>query len=119
MTKKIKIQDEKSKVINQAVKSILSSTNIKDTNDMNALFKDLRSSLINNILEAEINYELGYDKYSRCEKIDDNRRNGSDSKNVIIGDGDEVKINIPRDRYPRVEPVVLYASRLQLNFQLT
>ena len=23
------------------------------------------------------------------------------------------------DRYPRVEPVVLYASRLQLNFQLT
>ncbi|ERK53930.1 hypothetical protein HMPREF9015_00264 [Leptotrichia wadei F0279] len=46
------------------LKTLIEDYNIKDTNDIKDMLKDLLSGTIQTMLEAEIEHELGYAKHS-------------------------------------------------------
>ena len=66
--------------MNPAKKNIVSEL-IKTANDIQEALKDLLGETLQDMLEAEMNEYLGYEKYSRNENVE-NSRNGYKSKKV-------------------------------------
>ena len=58
----------KKKIDNEIFKTLIEDYNIKDTNDIKDMLKDLLSGTIQTMLEAEIEHELGYAKHSMEDK---------------------------------------------------
>jgi putative transposase len=71
----------------------------------NAL-KDLFAETIQEMLEAEMDTHLGYDKHDVKSKQTTNSRNGKSRKTVTSEYGDQ-EIIIPRDRQGEFEPLVV------------
>jgi len=65
--------------------------------------KDLLGDTIQNMLEAELDEHLGYEKYESTEEAKSNYRNGYTSKTLKSSVG-QVEIDIPRDRNAEFEP---------------
>lgn len=61
---------------------------------------------IQEVLNSELDDELGYDKYEQSKKDSDNSRNGFTSKNMKSEFGD-INIKIPRDRIGEFEPQIV------------
>ena len=57
----------KKKIDNEIFKALIEDYNIKDTNDIKDMLKDLLLGTIQTMLEAEIEHELGYAKHSLRE----------------------------------------------------
>ncbi len=57
----------KKKIDNEIFKTLIEDYNIKDTNDIKDMLKDLLLDTIQTMLEAEIEHELGYAKHSLRE----------------------------------------------------
>ena len=72
------------------------------------MFKDV----LQETLEAEMDTQLGYDKYDISEKQTQNSRNGY-SKKTIKSQLGPVELNIPRDRTGEFEPKII--SKYQRN----
>ena len=72
----------KKKIDNEIFKTLIEDYNIKDTNDIKDMLKDLLSGTIQTMLEAEIEHELGYAKHSMKDKTTSNARNGHSKKTV-------------------------------------
>ena len=70
------------------------------------MLKDLFSETIQEILEAELDEHLGYDRYDNQNKRTTNSRNGYRNKNVKSDFG-QVGISIPRDREGSFEPRII------------
>jgi len=68
------------------------------------LFSKLKKQLIERVLKAEIDHELGYQKHSKEDKESLNRRNGSYDKTIIDNNGNKITLEIPRDRDAEFEP---------------
>ncbi|GAB6189759.1 hypothetical protein JCM30566_15010 [Marinitoga arctica] len=58
------------------------------------------------MLKAEMDYELGYEKYLRKNDDNDNYRNGYSKKTVITKNG-EMELTVPRDRNGEFEPQIV------------
>ena len=67
------------------------------------LVRDAFSGIIEDLLRAEMNEHLGYEKSSSSLKQTSNRRNGSLKKTVLTKDG-QIEIEVPRDREGSFEP---------------
>ena len=70
------------------------------------MLKNLFSETIQEILEAELDEHLGYDRYDNQNKRTTNSRNGYRNKNVKSDFG-QVGISIPRDREGSFEPRII------------
>ena len=70
------------------------------------MLKDLFAETIQEMLEAELDEHLGYDRYDIQNKNTTNSRNGHRSKKVRSDFG-EVGISIPRDRQGSFEPRII------------
>ena len=57
----------KKKIDNEIFKTLIEDYNIKDTNDIKDMLKDLLSITIQTMHESEIEHELGYAKHSLRE----------------------------------------------------
>jgi len=71
----------------------------------NAL-KELFADTILEMLEAEMDTHLGYEKHDVKNKQIKNSRNGKSKKSIISEYGDQ-EIQIPRDRQGEFEPLVV------------
>ncbi|WP_240422244.1 transposase, partial [Paenibacillus periandrae] len=71
----------------------------------NAL-KDLFAETLQEMLEAEMDTQLGYDKYDTKNKQTPNSRNGK-SKKTITSEYGEQEIQVPRDRQGEFDPLVV------------
>ena len=91
---------------NEILKKLIEKYDVKTTRDVQEMLKDLFASTINEMLEAELEDNLGYDKYDNKNKNTKNSRNGYRSKKVKYDFG-EIQINIPRDRNGDFEPKVI------------
>jgi len=101
MGKKEKITPERK----EAVKYLLENYDIKTPQDIQVALKDLFKDTIQEMLEAELETNLGHSKYEYgTEK--ENYRNGHSSKTVRSEYG-PVKLEIPRDRNGEFEPSVI------------
>ena len=96
----------KKKIDNEIFKTLIEDYNIKDTNDIKDMLKDLLSGTIQTMLEAEIEHELGYAKHSMKDKITSNARNGH-SKKTVRSEYGNLNLDIPRDRNAEFEPQII------------
>ena len=70
------------------------------------VFARLFSHTLEQMLEAELNEHLGYERYEAIGRNSGNNRNGHYDKKVRASGGD-VKIQIPRDRKGSFEPKIV------------
>jgi transposase-like protein len=77
---------------------------------MKSMFRDV----LQETLEAEMDLELGYDKYDISEKQTSNSRNGY-SKKTVKSELGAIDLNIPRDRNGEFEPKILPKYQRNIN----
>ena len=73
----------KRKIDNEVFKTLIENYNIKSTDDIKDMLKDLLGGTIQTMLEAEIEDNLGYSKHNYKEKITNNSRNGLDQSHMF------------------------------------
>jgi len=95
----------KDKDTKKLAKELLEGKNIKDVAQLQEFLKDVLKSGVETLLEAELDEELGYEKYSN-EGVKDNYRNGKTKKTVRSELG-EIEIEVPRDRNGEFEPKIV------------
>ena len=82
----------------------------RTTGDIQAKLKRLFAGTIEQMLEAEMDEHLGYEKNSVAGNNSGNSRNGY-GKKTIISDYGECEIAVPRDRNGEFEPKVIKNDR--------
>ncbi|MGG1251020.1 IS256 family transposase [Brevibacillus agri] len=80
--------------------------NMKSMEDVQSAIKELFADTIQEMLEAELETELGYAKHDSKNKRTTNSRNGYSKKTVRSEYGD-IDIQVPRDREGEFEPVIV------------
>lgn len=99
----------------EQIKQMIQHYNIKTTDDIKDAFKDMFGEAIQEIMEAELDTHLGYEKHSKSDKTTQNRRNGSSSKILRSSEYGEVPISVPRDRNGEFEPLVVKKNQTNLS----
>ncbi|SRR5574344_41904 len=88
-------------------KELIKKFNITNGNDLNSFMTKLKGNIVQQLLEGEMDFHLGYDKSSHLKKDSDNRRNGyGRSKEVKTKQG-SVIVKTPRDRNGNFEPLIV------------
>ena len=82
--------------------------------DIQELFKDTIAEFMENGLEAELDDQLGYNRYDYKNKNTDNSRNGHSSKTLRTSFGD-IEVSVPRDRKSEFDPKVLRKNQTSVN----
>lgn len=90
----------------EILKRLIEEYDVQTTKDVQEMLKDLFAGTIQEMLEAELEDHLGYERYDNKNKGTSNSRNGYRSKKVKSDFG-EVKLSIPRDRNGDFEPKVI------------
>jgi len=88
------------------LRKLIDERGIKDFDGLHALVKELTSGLIQEIMDAELEDELGYSKCDYRNKQTDNSRNGHFKKTVSSSQG-EIELKVPRDRKGEFEPQIV------------
>jgi len=97
-----------------ALRQLIDERGIRDVAGVQALVKELTSGLIQEIMDAELEDELGYSKYDYKNKQTDNSRNGSYQKTVSSSQGD-IELTIPRDRNGEYEPQIVKRHQMDIS----
>lgn len=79
----------------------------KSKEDFHSFFNDLFKQGVEEMLKAELEAHLGYEKYSKEGYGTGNSRNGSYSKKVKTDSLGDMVLNIPRDRNGEFEPQLI------------
>lgn len=90
----------------ELIKELIKEFDLKDTNDISSMFRELMGDTIQEMLNSELDEELGYEKYNQSNKKTENSRNGFSEKSMRSEHGD-VTIKIPIDRKGEFEPQVV------------
>jgi transposase-like protein len=90
----------------EQIKQLIKEKNLKTVTDVHNALKEMFGETIQRMLEAELENELGYSKYSYKDKKTSNCRNGYSKKDVQTDMG-EVQLQVPRDRKGEFEPIVV------------
>lgn len=94
------------KLFRKHLREFIKENNLVTAEDAQEAVKSLMSQLIGEMLEAELENELGYSRYDYRNKKTDNARNGYSKKTVKSGLG-PLEIKVPRDRNGEFEPIVV------------
>jgi len=86
------------------IQGLFEEYDIETADDIQDALKDLLSGTIQEMLEAEMDNHLGYEKYERSDEK--NYRNGTKSKRVRSKYG-EFEVDVPQDRNSSFDPKVL------------
>jgi transposase-like protein len=98
---------EKERLIPREVtKAFIKENNIKSIPDIQKALKELFGETLQELLEAEMNHNLGYEKNDVECKETENRRNGHSTKTVRSEYG-EIDLEIPRDRDGEFDPIIV------------
>ena len=90
----------------EQIRELIKERNIKTTQDIDDMLKDMFADVIQETLEAELDTELGYPKNGSIPEGGSNRRNGHTEKSVRSSRG-ELSISVPRDRDGDFEPTIV------------
>lgn len=103
----------KKRLPNELLDQLTKEYNIKDTDDIKNMLKDLMGGTIQRMLNSELEDELGYEKYDTQNKETDNSRNGF-SKKTVRSEFGEVGLDIPRDRNGEFEPQIVKKQQTEI-----
>ena len=90
-------------VAKEQIRQIISENNISSVADVYSLLKDSFKDILQELLEAELDASLGYEKNQKGDLTTANKRNGHSPKTLKSQYG-EFKIDVPRDRNGEFEP---------------
>lgn len=90
----------------EQLRSFIKENNLVTAQDAQNALKDLFAETLQEMLEAEMDTHLGYEKHDVQNKQTSNSRNGK-SKKKIISEYGEQEIVVPRDRQGEFEPLVV------------
>ena len=95
----------------EVIKELIKEHKFNNTKEVMSTIKEMFRDVLQEIMEAEIETELGYEKHERqstneAQESSKNYRNGYSQKTVKTQLG-EVEINIPRDRKGEYEPQII------------
>jgi putative transposase len=79
----------------------------KNKEEFHSFFNDLFKQRVEEMLKAELEEHLGYEKYSKEGNNTGNSRNGSYSKTVKTESLGDMVLNIPRDRNSEYSPQLI------------
>jgi len=96
------------------LRALIKEYNLKDPKDIQEMLKKLFGDTLQEMLEAELDHELGYTKYDYKNKATDNSRNGYSQKTVKSNNG-KVELNVPRDRNGEFEPQVVKKNQSDIS----
>lgn len=90
----------------QALKTLIRTSNAKTSGDFRDLMATISQELLNTMLKEEFDNHLGYAPYNLNQKTTSNSRNGTSSK-TLKSDFGNLSIVMPRDRDSSFNPVVI------------
>ena len=82
-------------VAKEQIRQIISENNINSVADIYTLLKDSFKDILQELMEAELDATLGYEKKHKGDLQTDNERNGHSTKNLKSQYG-EFQIDVPR-----------------------
>ena len=88
------------------IRELLSDYEIKSTEDLSNALKDVFAGTLQDMLEAELDEHLGYEKHESGAKTTPDRRNGTQKKKIVSHLG-ESEITVPRDRDGSFQPQIV------------
>lgn len=99
------MRQKKNTKIAELTKALMKDKDITDVADLQSVLKEMLKSGVETLLEAELDDELGYDRYDRNSEKN-NYRNGKSAKRVKTDLG-EINLEVPRDRNGDFEPQIV------------
>ncbi|MEB3103303.1 IS256 family transposase [Ferviditalea candida] len=90
----------------EQLRQFIKENNLTSVADIQNTLKDLFAETLQEMLEAEMDHHLGYEKHDVKNKETSNSRNGHSQKTVTSEFGD-VEIGVPRDRQGEFEPAIV------------
>ena len=93
-------------IAKEQLRQIISENDVKSVGDIYTLFKESFKDMLQELLEAELDATLGYEKNNKLDPDSDNKRNGYSPKTVKSQYG-PVALDIPRDRNNEFEPKII------------
>lgn len=88
------------------IRELIEMYDVKTARDIHEALKDLLGGTIQEMLEAELDEHLGYEKNALTEEAKTNYRNGYKPKHIKTTSG-ELEIHVPQDRNAEFEPKVV------------
>ncbi|PAK55726.1 IS256 family transposase [Paenibacillus sp. 7541] len=90
----------------EQLRAFIKENKLVTAQDAQNALKELFAETLQEMLEAELDTHLGYEKHEVKAKMTPNSRNGK-SKKTVVSEYGEQEIAIPRDRMGEFEPVVV------------
>ena len=84
-------------IAKEQIRQIISENNITSVADVYSLLRDSFKDILQELMEAEMDATLGYEKNQKGNLQSDNKRNGHSTKTLKSQYG-EFQIDSPRDR---------------------
>lgn len=90
----------------EQLRAFIKENKLVTAQDAQNALKELFAETLQEMLEAELDTHLGYEKHEIKAKMTPNSRNGK-SKKTVVSEYGEQEIVVPRDRLGEFEPVVV------------
>lgn len=90
----------------EQLRAFIKENKLVTAQDAQNALKELFAETLQEMLEAELDTHLGYEKHEVKAKMTSNSRNGKSKKSVVSEYGEQ-EITVPRDRLGEFEPVVV------------
>lgn len=90
----------------EQARAFIKEHSLKEATDVQGVLKDIFGEILQEMIEGELEQELGYSKYDFKNKETDNSRNGY-SKKKVKSSLREIDLDIARDRNGDFEPIVV------------
>ncbi|WML40580.1 IS256 family transposase [Neobacillus sp. OS1-2] len=94
------------KLPKELIREIVKEEKFTSTNQIMETIKEMFSDIMGEVLQCEIEDQLGYEKHQRRGDAPSNYRNGSTKRKLKTQFG-EVEVSVPRDRNGSYEPKIL------------
>lgn len=95
------------------LRQLIKENNLQTMEDVQKALKDIFAETLQEMLEAELDTELGYAKHDSKQKQTKNSRNGY-SKKTVTSEYGELDLTIPRDRLGEFEPAIVKKHQRQV-----
>ncbi len=93
-------------VAKEQIRQIISENNISSVADVYSLLKESFKDILQELMEAELDASLGYEKNQKGDLVTANKRNGHSPKTLKSQYG-EFQLDVPRDRNGEFEPKLI------------
>ena len=93
-------------VAKEQIRQIISENNISSVADVYSLLKESFKDILQELMEAELDASLGYEKNQKGDLVTANKRNGHSTKTLKSQYG-EFQVDVPRDRNGEFEPKLI------------